>query len=155
MSSQAQEHCATVQDIAHVGRRYVIIRARADHQFSHAPGQFTKITFTDSAGSFSRFYSLASAPRGDASFELCLILDDIRLRQIVETWDIGSEFSCSSPAGRFFVPATDVPVVAIAGGSGITPLKSIIESRVLGILPSAPSTLLYGCKRDDEIPFYD
>lgn len=148
------EHQAIVQKIAPVGRRYLVIEAQADAEFVHAPGQYTKITFVDDNGSFEKYYSIASAPRGNGIFEICLILDDLRLRLIVEAWQVGAVFPCSRPAGRFQVPPAHVPLVGIAGGSGITPLKAILESRA-DQNSQASTTLLYGCKSDDEVPFYE
>jgi len=150
----AREFRAAIERIDYVGRRYAIIEAQASPDFVHSPGQFTKVAFTDHEGTFERYYSIASASRGDGRFELCLILDDQRTRQLVEAWTPGSSLVCSAPAGRFTIPSLQQPVVFIAGGSGITPLKAIAEDRLQrGATP--PTVLLYGCQNDAEIPFYD
>jgi ferredoxin-NADP reductase len=143
-----------VRRIEYVGRRYAIIEAQGSPDFIYSPGQFTKVIFEDNEGSFERYYSIATAPRGDGSFELCLILDDQRTRNLVAGWTPGSSFRCSAPSGRFAIPPKDRPVVGVAGGSGITPLKAIIEDR-LQHKASAPTALLYGCQSDSEIPFYE
>jgi ferredoxin-NADP reductase len=150
----AREFRASVRRIKYVGRRYAIVEALVSPEFIHSPGQFTKVIFEDNEGTFERYYSIASAPRGNGSFELCLILDDQRTRQLVTGWALGSTFRCSAPGGRFTIPHKDRPVVGIAGGSGITPLKAIIEDRLQhGV--TAPTVLLYGCQNDVEIPFYE
>ncbi len=154
MKETAREFRASVRRIEYVGRRYAIIEAQCTPDFIHSPGQFTKVIFEDREGSFERYYSIASAPRGDGSFELCLILDDLRTRQLVDTWTTSSSFRCAAPSGRFNVPAQERPVVGIAGGSGITPLKAIIENR-LSQGTKAPTILLYGCQSDAEIPFFE
>ncbi len=154
MKETAREFRASVRRIEYVGRRYAIIEAQCTPDFIHSPGQFTKVIFEDREGSFERYYSIASAPRGDGSFELCLILDDLRTRQIVEAWTQGSSFRCAVPSGRFFIPPKERPVVGIAGGSGITPLKAIVEDRLSqGVTVS--TLLLYGCQSDAEIPFFE
>lgn len=154
MKETAREFRASIGRIELVGRRYAIIEALVSPEFIHKPGQFTKVIFEDQDGTFERYYSIASAPRGDGSFELCLILDDERTRTIVDAWSPGSTFRCTAPAGRFPIPSKDQPIVGIAGGSGITPLKAIIEDR-LQHEGTAHTALLYGCQMDTEIPFYD
>jgi ferredoxin-NADP reductase len=147
----AREFRAVVRRIEYIGRRYAIIEAQASPDFVHSPGQFTKVALVDEEGTFERFYSIASAPHGDGRFELCLILDEQRTRQLVAGWAPGSTFICSAPAGRFTVPPYQNPVVGVAGGSGITPLKAIIEDRLQ--TAAASTILLYGCQNDAEIPF--
>lgn len=154
MKDAAREFRASVRRIEYVGRRYAIVEALVSPDFIHSPGQYTKVVFEDNEGTFERYYSIASAPRGDGSFELCLILDDQRTRQLVAGWATGSTFRCSAPAGRFAIPHKQRPVVCIAGGSGITPLKAIIEDRLQHGATTA-TVLLYGCQTDAEIPFYE
>ncbi len=154
MKDTARAFRATVRRIEYIGRRYAIIEAQVSPDFIHSPGQFTKVAFVDQEGTFERYYSIASAPHGDGRFELCLILDEQRTRDLVEGWAPGSIFTCSAPAGRFTIPRYHRPIVCIAGGSGITPLKAIIEDR-LKQRDAAPTILLYGCQSDAEIPFYD
>lgn len=154
MKNIPQSFRAIVRHIDYVGHRYAVLKAQCSPDFIHSPGQYTKVSFVDSEGSFDRYYSIASAPRGDGSFELCLILDEQRTRQLLATWHEGSSFLCSAPSGRFTVPLRQRPIVCIAGGSGITPLKAIIEDR-LAHGSTAPTLLLYGCQNDSEIPFYE
>ncbi|WP_141735338.1 ferredoxin--NADP reductase [Oligoflexus tunisiensis] len=154
MKTKGREFRASVRRIEYVGRRYAIIEAQGTPDFNHSPGQFIKIAFVDKQGTFERYYSIASAPRNDHSFELCIILDDERTRDLVTAWAPGSTLICSAPSGRFTNPPKDQPVVCVAGGSGITPLKAIIEDR-LEHGPSAATVLLYGCQSDTEIPFFE
>jgi ferredoxin-NADP reductase len=149
-----REILAVVRAIQYVGRRYVVIEAVASEDMAHDPGQFTKVTFEDHEGTYGRFYSIASSTRPDRSFELCIILDDQRLRDLLANWQIGTSFHCSRPGGKFHVPAHDRNVVCVAGGSGVTPLRAIIEDRIKNHA-TAQTVLLYGCKCDDEIPFYE
>ena len=135
MKDTAREFRAAIVRIEYVGRRYAIIEAQASPDFVHSPGQFTKVAFTDPEGTFERYYSIASASHGDGRFELCLILDDQRTRQLVAGWTPGSTFICSEPAGRFTIPPKQSPVVCIAGGSGIiTGNFSVEESTQLAVL---------------------
>lgn len=153
MQESARLFHAVVRRIDYVGRRYAVVQAQCSPDFIHGPGQFTKVSFVDEEGNFDRYYSIASARRADGHFELCLILDDPRIRQHLLGWSVGTEFTCSTPGGRFYVPPRERPIVCVAGGSGITPLKAIAEDRLQNG-SQAPTILLYGCKSDDEVPFW-
>jgi ferredoxin-NADP reductase len=128
VKNTVQDYRATVRQIQYIGRRYAVIEAFTSENFSYAPQQ-------------------------DGRFELCVILDDERIRKVLSSWSEGSTFICSAPGGRFPVPSHERSVVCIAGGSGITPLRAIIEDRV-NKGSTASTILLYGCQSDDEIPFY-
>ncbi len=154
MSQTPKEYRAQVRLIHFVGRRYAVVTAKTTEDFVYHPGQFTKVSFEDSEGSFDRYYSIATACQGNGQFELCIILDDERTRTLLAGWSTSSSFRCSSPGGRFPVPDYSRSVVCVAGGSGITPLRAIIEDRVHHH-SSGQTVLLYGCQRDDEIPFYE
>lgn len=144
----------SIEGLQIVGSRYIILSLKALAPFNYQAGQFTQVVFEDQLGSFRKYYSIASAPRADGRFDLCLQLDDTRLRSWAMEQTLGRTLSVAAPSGRFFLPPPEQPVVMIAGGSGVTPLRAILEARAQQ-REAAPSTLLYGCKTDQEIPFYD
>lgn len=153
MQSSWQQQQSEILALSPVGSRYLIIKLRGPEAFSHRPGQYTKLSFFDQQGLFERYYSIASAPSGNREFELCLILDDQRLREILSTLRVGDSIVTALPQGRFPWPEPERDLIALAGGSGITPLRAILEARLQSAAPGK-SLLLYGCQRDDEIPFY-
>lgn len=138
-----------------VGNRYAVLNITPDTPapLPQRPGQYTQITFSPDQNPLTNVYSIASAPRTDGSFELCVQLNDERLKAMLPLWEQGQgAVEYSKPAGNFFVPAETLPAVLIAGGSGITPLKAILEERVK---QGAETVLLYGCSDDRAIPFYE
>lgn len=73
---------------------------------------------------------------------------------IWDTWDAGNVISATGPHGEFYVsPIRDTKeIVAIAGGAGITPFRSMIrqfarEETELSL------TILYGCKDKNDVLF--
>ncbi len=147
-------HLATIEGLLAIGSRYVILTVRASASAPpHRAGQFTQLEFEDSLGRFRKFYSIASAPRVDRRFDLCLLLDDPRLKQWIFEQRLGDTVGFTTPSGRFFIPPLDQPTVLVAGGSGVTPLRAMLEDR-LSAAASAPCDLLFGCQSDLEIPFY-
>ena len=119
-------------------------------------GQFIQITFPhdnpDDRG-IKRFFSISSAPfekmvmitsrieiQNSSSFKKALY--DIKPETIVE---------CTDPSGEFIITKQDKKVILVAGGIGITPIRSIIldldyNNKLQNI------DLLYS-NRDDNLPF--
>jgi ring-1,2-phenylacetyl-CoA epoxidase subunit PaaE len=93
------------------------------------------------------------------SYSICAGVDDGELRVgvrkvnggVFSNWinehlKIGDSIHVMAPQGRFFVPidaASRRHYVGIAGGSGITPILSIMKT-VLGREPNSRFTLIYG-----------
>lgn len=143
-----------IRKVEPVGKRYAVLSVSPEVPGSlpQRPGQYTQITFSPDENPLTNVYSIASAPRADGSFDLCVQLSDERLKALLPLWTAGqNRVEYSNPAGNFFVPPETHPAILIAGGSGITPLKAILEDRVKN---KAKSVLLYGCGDDREIPFY-
>ncbi len=102
------------------------------------------------------------------SYSICAGVDDGELRigvrkvpggrfstWVNETLRPGHTVQVMPPEGRFFVPldaGTARHYLGIAGGSGITPILSIMKS-VLGSEPDARFTLIYGNRRQKSTMF--
>ena len=73
---------------------------------------------------------------------------------ILDNWKIGMPVVCSGPEGHFsFEMIRDAKhVLAIAGGSGITPFRSLSKAIASG-MEDCYLTLLYGCRTEKEILF--
>ena len=144
-----------ISKVEPVGSRYAVlsINPEVPRPLPQRPGQYTQITFSPEKEPLTNVYSIASAPRADGSFELCVQLTDERLKGLISLWQSGKgrTVEYTLPAGNFFVPPESVASVLIAGGSGITPLKAILEERAK---QNAETVLLYGCSDDKAIPFY-
>ena len=104
----------------------------------------------------SRAFSLASAPQSPDVVEL-----NIRIVPggQVTTWlheslKVGDELKVTGPYGRFFVKkSANVPLIFMAGGSGLSSPKSMIED-LLSEGCTLPMTLVYGQRSRDEL-YYD
>jgi ring-1,2-phenylacetyl-CoA epoxidase subunit PaaE len=102
------------------------------------------------------------------SYSICAGVDDGELRVAVRkvpggvfsTWlneqlQPGDTLQVLAPEGRFFVPLAPSDArhyLGIAGGSGITPILSILKS-VLGAEPKSTFTLVYGNRRQRSTMF--
>ena len=123
-------------------------------------GQYLSIRLEVDGHEVTRPYSISSAPSDapDGFYELTVKKppDGFVAAHIFDTWVVGTEILASGPRGSFHHdPLRDgADIVGIAGGSGVTPFRSLAKEIVRGHC-DARLTLLYGSVRADEIIFRD
>ncbi|MCE5262947.1 MAG: FAD-dependent oxidoreductase [Deltaproteobacteria bacterium] len=123
-------------------------------------GQYLSLKIPAGDSWLTRPYSIASAPYealGESGFyEISLRRKEggFLTERVWETWQAGTRITASGPHGTFCIdPLRDSPeIVALAGGSGITPIRSMCREIAAGKL-AARITLLYGTRRPDDVPF--
>jgi 3-ketosteroid 9alpha-monooxygenase subunit B len=100
-------------------------------RFAYRPGQFltVRVPVAGAAG-VARCYSLSSSPHTDAAPKITVkrVLDGYVSNWICDHVTPGSELELMGPAGRFVPPSLDGDLLLLAGGSGITPVISILKS---------------------------
>ena len=127
---------------------------RLDRPMTFQAGQYVNLEIPDLAQ--SRAFSLASAPQEPNVVEL-----NIRIVPggQVTTWlhqnlKTGDQLKVTGPYGRFFVKkSANLPLIFMAGGSGLSSPKSMIED-LLAEGCSLPMTLVYGQRSREEL-YYD
>ena len=106
----------------------------------------------------TRSYSIASSPasalNGEYQITVKRIADGFVSDYILDNWNLGDEVTAYAPEGNMtYCPLRDGEnIVAIAGGSGITPFLSLARAIDQGD-EDCTLTLLYGCRTSDEILF--
>ena len=104
-----------------------------------------------------RTFSLSSIPNVDnyASITIKRIKGGKVTNYLFENLKVGETIEVSSPSGQFYLnpePANQKHYVMIAGGSGITPIYSMIGT-ILKFEPKSKITLLYANRTSDNIIF--
>ena len=130
----------------------------------HLPGQHVDVRLTAEDGyQAQRSYSIASAPEDEHLVITVQRLDDGEVSPyLTETLVPGDELELRGPIGGYFVwrEALGGPVLLIAGGSGVVPLRAILRHHQ-ATASEIPVRLLYSARtRDDliyhaELPDYD
>jgi 3-ketosteroid 9alpha-monooxygenase subunit B len=140
---------ARVIDETHDSRSLVFeIPAELDPQFRYRPGQFLSFKIPYQGDVLTRSYSLASSPDTDREHKVTIKrVDDGR----VSNWmndriEMGTRLMVVPPAGLFVLNDADRGIVLFGGGSGITPVISIIKS---ALTTSARSMKLIYANRDE------
>lgn len=123
-------------------------------------GQYLSIALTIGDMKLSRPYSLASSPKealeGQYMLTVKRVEGGLASRYILDNWQIGTEVTASEPLGVFtYEPLRDAKtVIGVAGGSGITPFRSLAKAVADGD-EDAELILLYGSRTIADAIFRD
>ncbi len=122
---------------------------------SFQAGQYVNVSVPGVAG--PRAFSIASAPSSPTLLELNVRKVDggAATTYLHEQVQVGDTFAISGPLGRFFVrESAHLPMIFLAGGSGVSSPKSMI----LDLLERGNAqaiTLVYGARNRDELYDHD
>jgi len=124
------------------------------------PGQYISLKVDLKGVRITRPYSIASPPKDALKgfYELTIRKEEngFLTKLIWDTWSVGTKVESSGPEGFFsFERLRDLnQIVGIAGGSGITPFRSMAKAIIDGTI-DAKLTLLYGSSEEDDIIYYE
>ena len=114
-------------------------------------GQYLSVTLEIGSMKLTRPYSLSSSPRealaGRYGLTIKRVKDGLASNYILDNWTVGTEVTVSEPLGVFtYEPLRDAKtIIGIAGGSGITPFRSLAKAIADGD-EDAQMILLYGSR---------
>ena len=114
----------------------------------HTAGQHMDVRLTAEDGYVAeRAYSIASAPGEPVSITVERLADGEVSPYLTDEIRPGDELEVRGPIGGYFVwdPADSRPLMLLAGGSGIVPLRSIVRSRD-HVGSTVPARLLYSAR---------
>lgn len=123
-------------------------------------GQYLSLKLNFESSFVSRAYSIASSPKEALNGRYYITVrsnpSGYAAEKILSGWKTGDEVISSSPLGQFYYePLRDnKTVIALAGGSGITPFLSMAYAIRDGI-EDFNLTLLYGSRNENVILFKD
>ncbi len=125
-------------------------------------GQYLSLKVEVDGVGITRPYSISSAPfealGAGGFYDITIRKDENGLLTpcIWDNWQVGTQVLSSGPCGFFFYePLRDArKIVGLAGGSGITPFRSMAREIIHGEL-DVQVLLLYGSSDEDDILFYD
>jgi ferredoxin-NADP reductase len=124
----------------------------------HLPGQHVDLRLTAPDGyEAQRSYSIASAPE-DERLELTIErVDDGEVSTfLTEELQAGDALELRGPIGGYFLwePGLGGPLLLVAGGSGIVPLRSILRHRRASG-SDVPTRLLYSVRTPGDVYYRD
>jgi 3-ketosteroid 9alpha-monooxygenase subunit B len=97
---------------------------------TYKPGQFLTLRLPHGDGVVARCYSLSSAPGVDDRLKVTIkrVKDGRGSNWVCDQVKAGDEIDVLAPSGTFTPHSLDTDLLLLAGGSGITPVMSIIKS---------------------------
>jgi ring-1,2-phenylacetyl-CoA epoxidase subunit PaaE len=123
---------------------------------SYKAGQFITLIIDIEGKKVRRSYSMSSSPR-EASLAITIkkVKDGLVSNYLFNNLKVGDAIEVMEPMGHFVAetkPDAERNIVMFGGGSGVTPLMSIIKT----ILPAEPKSkvyLVYGSRNEEDIIF--
>ena len=126
--------------------------------FVFTPGQFVDLTLpepfeTDAAGN-TRAFSIASAPQ-ESTLMVATRLRDTAFKRELQRMPIGSTVRMEGPFGKLVLHADQTrPAVFLAGGIGITPVRSMVVQAAMQQSPQR-MVLFSSNRRPEDAPFLE
>jgi NAD(P)H-flavin reductase len=131
------------------------IRQKLDDRsaFRFAAGQYLSLAMP---GAPARHYSMASRPDEElVELHVRLVPGGRTSSLIHASLKAGDRVEIEGPAGSAYLRDTHGgPVVAVAGGSGLAPIRSIVET-ALGAGMNQPIHLYFGARTEDDLYLVD
>jgi ring-1,2-phenylacetyl-CoA epoxidase subunit PaaE len=125
-------------------------------QFRYTQGQHLTLKQSVGGSEQRRSYSICAAPsEGELRVGIRKVPGGLFSSWVHEQLKAGDTLQVMTPEGRFFVPLDPAAArhyLAIAGGSGITPILSIMKA-VLEAEPKSRFTLIYGNRKQRSTMF--
>lgn len=145
----------TVRELDRMTHDIVRIRLSIDAggPFDFTAGQFAQVSFSDLP---PRDYSMANRPgEGVLEFHIRQIADGTVSAYANSQLKVGDTVRVEGPHGISYYRATHTgPIVALAGGSGLAPIKSIVED-ALAQGANQPLHLYFGVRDERDLYLED
>lgn len=154
----------SVKDETRSTRTFRLVPDRASGFLTLPPfraGQYLSLKVAANGVRITRPFSISSAPyeasgpNGFYEITIKRVSDGFLTPYLWQNWKAGTAIESGSPAGFFYhEPLRDSrQIIGLAGGSGVTPFRSMAREIVHGGL-DAELLLLYGSSAEDDILFY-
>jgi ferredoxin-NADP reductase len=157
MAPEPESHGLVVADVVDETadtRSFVLaVPPALEQTFAYAAGQFCSFRANIGGESVVRCYSMSSSPdTGDRFTTTVKRVPGGRMSNWMnDALAPGDRIELTRPTGRFVLRANDAPLFAFAGGSGITPVISILKSALA--TTARPIALVYANRSAEAVIF--
>jgi 3-ketosteroid 9alpha-monooxygenase subunit B len=131
----------------------VVLEPPDGTEISYQPGQFLTLRLPTDAGPVGRCYSLCSSPHVDDELRIAVkrVRDGVGSNWINDALAVGTQIECLPPSGVFTPKSFDDDLLLFAGGSGITPVISILKSALA--IGRGQLVLVYANQHENSVIF--
>ncbi|MFI6597088.1 globin domain-containing protein [Nonomuraea sp. NPDC050536] len=140
----------TAEVISHERRAVdtAVLRLLIDRPYPYVPGQSAPVEVARRPNTW-RYYSMANMPRQDNTIELHVKASGVVSQTLVRHLQEGDTIKLGAPVGTLTLnPTTGRNLLLIAGGTGLAPIKAILEH--VTRLPVPPWVSLFCGAREPE-----
>lgn len=128
----------------------IVITLQAPLEYS--AGQYAELRLPDVSG--PRAYSFADAPSGNDPRTATFFLRHIPGGQFTD-WmfsgdRVGTVVSVAGPFGNLWLRPSDVPILCVAGGSGLAPIKALLEDAAAKSC-GRPVAVVFGAREEEDL----
>jgi CDP-4-dehydro-6-deoxyglucose reductase len=136
--------------------RELVFEREGGTPLDYSPGQWVNLVLSLPDGEVKKAYSIASAPKGSGRFELAVTrVEGGAASEHLHAMPVGSSLRVVGPHGLFTRdPADAKPALFVATGTGLSPLRSMMQAALLAG-STAPLWLLYGCRFESDLLYAD
>jgi ferredoxin-NADP reductase len=137
--------------------RELVLERAGGEAFGYLPGQWVNLVLPLPSGEVKRAYSVASAPAaGSPRFELAVTkVSGGAGSEYLHDLALGATLRAIGPQGLFTrTPAEDSPALFVATGTGVTPLRAMLQASIAAS-PKAPLWLLFGARVEADVLYRD
>lgn len=160
MTARQPYHSILIKDVvaetADAVSLVLAVPPELEDAFAYRPGQFLTVRVPHAGGgSVARCYSLSSTPGLDEHLKITVkrVVDGHASNWICDTLQPGATLDVLPPAGLFTPSTLDGDLLLLAGGSGITPVMSILKAALTA--GTGHLALVYANRDGDSVIFRD
>ena len=133
------------------------IPLQIQHEFQYKQGQYITLKLNVNGEELRRSYSICTSPYSEKELRVAVkeVADGRASTLINRNWKVGDSVEVMTPMGNFTSVLSGnnkKHYVLFAGGSGVTPMMSILKS-VLYIEKQSHITLIYANRDEDSVIF--
>lgn len=127
-----------------------------EEELEFKAGQFVNLIFEHNEQKYTKPYSIASNPIYKNSLQLSIKLVP-EGRATPKLWEKkeGEEVILKGPLGLFTIKNEKEKLVFIGTGTGIAPLRAMIQDEIYNKKTQKEITLIFGVRHENEMLFYD
>ncbi len=129
--------------------RHIRLAIESGEPFAYSPGQYARITLP---GAPPRDYSMASLPgQGYLEFFVRRVPGGVTSTRITSDLRVGDTVQVEGPFGSAYLREQHAgPILCVAGGSGLAPIKSIVAAAAVAGL-AQPIRVYFGARSERDL----
>lgn len=153
--SRTPDYESNILEIENIEFNYLIIKMTRPDNFYFESGQYIPIYMKDNQGEFQFCYSIASSAKNKKYLELCIqITGEGRGVKFWKNLSPNDNIYFDKAKGNFKIIDLNVPIFLFAGGSGISPVRSLLLDMFENNLDLKNNIhLIYACKKAEAFSF--